>query len=393
MNMNNLLNEENEGYIWEGDYEQTWKAIQEDETGTLQTANEDFSYRARKRQLMEKQSNIRLSMMRHMFVVIDSSSCMNDKDLKPNRLICVLKQVEKFAYSFFDQNPISQLGLIVTRNKSAEKVCDLVGNPKKFTDKIQVVKEKGCQSEPSLQNSLELSLAALKHVKSHSSREILIIMGSLTSCDPGDIFATIKECKKYKIRCSIIALSAEVHICKKICSELEGIFSVILNETHLTDLFQRVAFPLPNSDSGAQTLMRMGFPQHKILKPDEVSMCLCHLETNETRFSNGGYFCPICDSKYCELPVECRVCGLTLVMAPHLARSYHHLFPLEQYVEISNDENSLPTNVIKNCIGCQYPLIKNSFQCKSCKNLYCFDCDIFIHETLHSCPSCTNPMN
>ena len=24
MNMNNLLNEENEGYIWEGDYEQTW---------------------------------------------------------------------------------------------------------------------------------------------------------------------------------------------------------------------------------------------------------------------------------------------------------------------------------------------------------------------------------
>lgn len=34
------------------------------------------------------------------------------------------------------------------------------------------------------------------------------------------------------------------------------------------------------------------------------------METNETRFSNGGYFCPICDSKYCELPVECKVCGI-----------------------------------------------------------------------------------
>lgn len=73
--------------------------------------------------------------------------------------------------------------------------------------------------------------------------------------------------------------------------------------------------------------MRMGFPQHKILKPEEVSMCLwyypkfktklinnffksrSHMETNETRFSNGGYFCPICDSKYCELPIECKVCG------------------------------------------------------------------------------------
>ena len=74
-------------------------------------------------------------------------------------------------------------------------------------------------------------------------------MGSLTTCDPGDIFATIRECKKYKIRCSIIGLSAEVHICKKICSELEGIYSVILDELHLNDLFQRVAFPLPNSVS------------------------------------------------------------------------------------------------------------------------------------------------
>ncbi len=24
MNMNNLLNEDNEGYSWEGDYEKTW---------------------------------------------------------------------------------------------------------------------------------------------------------------------------------------------------------------------------------------------------------------------------------------------------------------------------------------------------------------------------------
>ena len=103
---------------------------------------------------------------------------------------------------------------------------------------------------------------------------MLIIMGSLTTCDPGDIFETIKECKKNKIRCSIIGLAAELHICKKICQETEGIYSVILDEVHLNDLCQKVAFPLPNSDSGAQTLMRLGFPQHKICKSDEVSMCM-----------------------------------------------------------------------------------------------------------------------
>ena len=67
-----------------------------------------------------------------------------------------------------------------------------------------------------------------------------------------------------------------------------------------------------------------------------------HLETSDSRFSTGGYFCPICNNKYCELPVECKVCGITLVIAPHLARSYHHLFPLEPYKEINNEANIDP---------------------------------------------------
>ena len=50
---------DNEGYSWEGDYEQTWKAIQEDESGVLRAAD-DQQYRSRKRQMLEKQSHIRL---------------------------------------------------------------------------------------------------------------------------------------------------------------------------------------------------------------------------------------------------------------------------------------------------------------------------------------------
>ena len=126
-------------------------------------------------------------------------------------------------------------------------MCDLVGNPKKFVDKLQTLKDRGCGGEPSIQNSLELSLSTLRGIQSNSSREVLLVMGSLTTCDPGDINTTIEECKKYKIRCSVIGLAAEVHICKKLCAELRGIYSVILDEQHLHDTFQRVAFPLPNS--------------------------------------------------------------------------------------------------------------------------------------------------
>lgn len=38
---------------------------------------------------------------------------------------------------------------------------------------------------------------------------------------------------------------------------------------------------------------------------------------------------------------SCHVCGLTLVSSPHLARSYHHLFPVPAFAEVSADELAL----------------------------------------------------
>lgn len=45
------------------------------------------------------------------------------------------------------------------------------------------------------------------------------------------------------------------------------------------------------------------------------------------------------------------------------------------------------------CNGCEKPLIPEKDDadiciCKGCNKIYCLDCDIFIHETLLSCPTC-----
>jgi len=71
-------------------------------------------------------------------------------------------------------------------------------------------------------------------------------------------------------------------------------------------------------------------------------------ESNTSKLGKEGYLCPQCGSKYCELPVECRACGLTLVSAPHLARSYHHLFPIDNFdeVELKDSGESI-------CFACQ----------------------------------------
>lgn len=95
--------------------------------------------------------------------------------------------------SFFDTNPMSQLGWIGTRNKKAEKLLEMSGNPRNQADFVRGMKANYiCKGEPSFQNALEMAQATLKNMPSHTSREILMVAGSLTSCDPGDIHSTIK---------------------------------------------------------------------------------------------------------------------------------------------------------------------------------------------------------
>lgn len=246
--------------------------------------------------------------------------------------------------------------------------------------------------EPSLQNGLELALQTLKMIPAHASREVLMILGSLTTCDPGDITENIQSLKQENIRCSVISLSAETRIMRHLTMQTQGIYSAILDETHYRDqLFQHIE-PLQSTVTQECSLIKMGFPHGLVQDSNKkdvsvLSMCMCHLDSAEPRkLSTAGYFCPQCQAKYCELPVECVICGLTLVLAPHLARSYHHLFPIANFIEIPNEKQA------SNCFACQRHYTdsdKSLFQCPKCQKFFCIDCDIFIHDTLHTCIGCS----
>ncbi|XP_071109139.1 general transcription factor IIH subunit 2-like [Haliotis cracherodii] len=388
-----MADEDEKGYRWETEYEKTWEALIEDDAGSLQASVDDIIQKAKKRRLLEKIGNIRLGMMRHLYLIIDMSSSMNDQDLKPTRLFSTIKLCEKFIEEYFDQNPISQLGILTTRNKRAEKLTELGGNPRRHITALQGLSDRACQGEPSLQNSMELAMQTLKHMPSHASREVLVVLGSLSTCDPGDIDATIKNLEELNVRCSVIGLAAEVRVCKKLCHKTHGKYNVILDESHFKDLLYQHVSPPPATSNTESSLIRMGFPHHTLNadrdQGEKPSMCMCHADgkSGSQGFSNSGYFCPQCKSKYCELPIECKACGLTLVSAPHLARSYHHLFPLPAFKE--TPVSNLSAN--PKCYSCQIQITEqNVYICESCSQLFCLDCDLFIHETLHSCPGCSS---
>lgn len=66
--------------------------------------------------------------------------------------------------------------------------------------------------------------------------------------------------------------------------------------------------------------------------------------------NNTGYFCPQCNSKYCELPVECKTCGITLVTSAHLVRPLHHLIPIHVFKDATISPSGKNDSF---CYGCQ----------------------------------------
>lgn len=297
------------------------------------------------------------------------------------------------------------------------------------------------------------------HTPSHGTREVLIIYGSLVSSDPGDIYDTIRALVTDRIRVSIIGLSARSAVCDELSAKTNGLssssssgssgYDVATHEQHFHDLFlARTTPPVTRTkEQSIPSLLMMGFPSRTLAggnssnddrrhrnstdndtdsesldARDTLAYCACH-----SRPSREGYNCTRCGVRVCRLPAECPACGLTLILSTHLARSYHHLFPLRNWVEVSWSD----ARRSRACFACTtpFPVVPTSaaaatavprpssssaaaaaqaaqreqpppprvvrglsesgrYACPECANHFCIDCDLFAHEVLHNCPGC-----
>jgi len=288
------------------------------------------------------------------------------------------------------------------RDGIAVRISDMSGNPTEHIERLKTMRSQEPQGNPSLQNALEMSRAALFHAPSHGTREILIIYGALLSSDPGDIHETISSLIADRIRVSVVGLAAQVAICAELCTKTnagdDGNYHVALNEQHFRELMMTVTTPpvTRTKKQSQSSLLMMGFPSRTTGKGITMSFCACH-----GKLCRGGYLCSRCESKVCSLPAECPACGLTLILSTHLARSYHHLFPLRNWVEVPWSA----AGKSKSCFSCQAPFVavqdreegaaemkgmseSGRYACEVCGNHFCIDCDVFAHEIVHNCPGC-----
>lgn len=461
-------------HVWEEVGGALWENVEEDEHGNLisSTGTTDPAEAVRRRRRRLARTDFALSnrrvvrdMIRYLYLLVDVSRCMREKDpaLPPGtRLEVVLNLALDFVSEYFDQNPLSHLGVIVLKDGEAEMLTQLSGSMKVHKVALAAAARDAAGSPPtsggefSLQNGLEAAGRSLGRMPRHGSREVVVLCGALSTCDPGDVVVeTLPRLKSAGVRVSTVALAAEMHVCRKISEETGGVMGVCLDRNHLRDLVMGQCIPppaLPGADEGLRKrpceFVNMGFPTRE--SGDVPS--LIHATRDKKMFTRTGYLCPRCKAKAAELPSDCAVCGLKLVLAPHLARSFHHLFPVPPFVEVPEDvvvgkegevvvsnrngivrssctsggNGNKKTRTIeidstilvsskecdRACYAClkvigvkmdddrkvgssaRSPLDASNqpetlrFQCPDCLNVFCADCDAYLHETIHNCPGC-----
>lgn len=146
---------------WEEEYARSWDVLTEDVHGSLEGAVAAFLTSNKRRRILRDTAAVQRGIIRHLFLIIDLSESMLDRDMRPSRLELTLKYAQEFVTEFFDQNPISQLGIIVTRDGMAERISPLGGNPVEHLKALQNKKKLLASGEPSLQNALNMARSGL----------------------------------------------------------------------------------------------------------------------------------------------------------------------------------------------------------------------------------------
>ena len=391
--------------------------------------------------ILKDTTPVQRGVFRNVILLLDMSNSLLETDYKPSRLLLMLNTASIFITEFFSENPISELAIIITRDGLSQRLTNLSGSPAEHLEALEKLRPKpnpqgksGYTAEievkgrPSLQNSLELARAMLSAAPTHLTREIIILYGSLSTVDPGDIHQTIHGLVADHIRVCVVGMAARIYICSELVAKTHNfsspyspqasagtVYGVALDESHYNSLVMAHITPPPVTESDRTfhkpALIPMGFASE--IQSEEPGLCSCHHMP-----SRGGYKCPRCLVKLCRLPMKCPVCGLQCILSTHLARAYHHLYPLKNWVELDWANAHASSSTV--CFGCRTPFPEppndgvedegdggvgsrknvqpgkraanvsesGRYACPDCREHYCITCDIYAHEVIHNCPGC-----
>jgi transcription initiation factor TFIIH subunit 2 len=385
------------GFSWERTLDRPWEAIVEDGAGgALLNSRADATARARAAlRPRAVADNVQRGLVRYVLLVVDASAAAASTDVLPSRAAACESVAREFVRVFFDANPIAFLSAVVARGGHAERACELTGNPARVAGALRAAlgSPPRCDGSFSFENVLAHAQRTFSQTPPWATREVIVLLSSIASIDAGDVLAAISAAAAAHVRVSVVSMAGEVYLAARVAAETGGAFSVPLDTPAISAELRKQVPPPPRTAADAEAiaarssgLERVGFPE---LEHEVEALCACH-----GRLRSSTFKCPRCAARVCEVPSICDVCGLRLLSAPALARSYHHIFPVPAF--IVDDAGRAPERGKKArkgaafCAGCTALLGEGVARiCPDCGLGFCDACDDIIHDVTHACPGCT----
>lgn len=366
-------------FSW-GNSSRQWRKLILNEQGQLKELNAEETPDERWAKSLALRNKAR-GLIRSIVILVDlSEPGVEQRDFGMHRTRLYQVLLHNFIIDFFDQNPISQVSIIATYNGRGHVLTSLCGSIDVHLNCIKNLPEFPNEGEPSIQNSLALASTILKLAPKSSTREVIVIYGSLNTSDITPIDGTLRCLKKMSMVVNIVGMGASVYVLKRIAEETGGSYYIPLSADHFKSVLSSFLEP-PEWTSGMERLemVPFGFVSHH---NDLPAFDVTELKGDQHSLpKSGGLSCPKCGMKVFTVPTYCPSCGIILLTPGHVTRSKMHMKPVAPFTEVAE------TNPCFACMSVD-PDETKMFGCEECGSLFCHACNEFIHSALHHCPGC-----
>lgn len=235
--------------------------------------------------------------MRRAVFALDGSAAMNAaSDLKPTRLLGLWPALATFLRAYLEADPVSRVSVLVGRDGVAQRITNATSNA---DDVVAVVDREYVAPQGSgtfsLDNLLRTAIAEFTvDGRSHGDRTLIIVSGSVSSVDAGDVFDAIDRCVDVGITCHAVAMDGASHVLQVLTAKTGGQLLCPMNAEHLARLLFSLcpSAEIPTRTATASRTVVAGFV-------DDAA--------------TAAPRCPLCQSLVRTLPGPCAVCGACLV--------------------------------------------------------------------------------
>jgi transcription initiation factor TFIIH subunit 2 len=137
-----------------------WETVFEDNDGQLALA--PYLDAEKRKRLLKDTTPLQRGIIRHLMLVVDMSFAMAEKDMLPTRYRLAMSYAKEFVREYFEQNPISQMGIVGMRDGVALMASQMSGNPAEHLERLEYLRNvQEPLGSPSLQNALEMCRGVL----------------------------------------------------------------------------------------------------------------------------------------------------------------------------------------------------------------------------------------